>query len=836
MYPNSLYLQSLNPRRVLSFTVPRVGWFLTSLVACCLNPALAQQTQAAAAAGPLDNTVPVIRAGQELRNYLQQYCYDCHNTETQEGGVRFDTLDDTPGDAATVDLWNRILTQVQIREMPPPDSQQPTSSQRVAFLQQLGETLSSAGHGPEQDEKLLLPQFGNYVDHEKLFDGSVTELPYTPARLWRQRPMIYDAIWGSAYGRAPWYSVKIGGTGNHLIERGPHKGKLMATRYFADQKYANPFFEFVHRASGFTDYASIVADQSSLEALLVNAETMAQILTVGQKVRIVTQVKNKGSRTGNNEAMFVGGVTTTTNEYRGRVPLIFQQIVNSEQPVTREQFEPALDVAFSLFLRRPPEEDEYQHYWENVFSRNAELGNAMALQAVLIYVTLTPEFVYRLELGMGETDEHGRRFLSPQELTHAIHYALQNGPAFGVDEIETVDVYTKNSEAPIRQTMITPRPAWAASHRDIVTQMREGRLQTRDDVERVVREMLWTRQNGWATNHNRTYLSTPNPRILQFFREYFGYYKAHEVFKDTEQFAREDGFQQFDQGTAMKLEYDTDSLIRHILLEDRNVLYELLTTNKVVATYWDGSNDARQIQRAGGEEKYRITHHVQNYNMDPFDVSYDKQNSDDASVRQNGQVFHAPQEQRVGVLTQPSWLIAHSGNFDNDPVRRGKWIREKLLAGVVLDVPITVDARIPEDEHRTLRDRFSVVQQQECWRCHRKMNPLGMPFEAFNHVGRWRAEELGQPVDTSGAITYTGDAMLDGEVAGVREMMEKLAQSDLVRQSFVRHVFRYWMGRNEMLSDSKTLIAMDQAYVNSGGSFRELLVSLLTSDSFLYRK
>jgi hypothetical protein len=44
------------------------------------------------------------------------------------------------------------------------------------------------------------------------------------------------------------------------------------------------------------------------------------------------------------------------------------------------------------------------------------------------------------------------------------------------------------------------------------------------------------------------------------------------------------------------------------------------------------------------------------------------------------------------------------------------------------------------------------------------------------------------------------------------------------------------MGRNEMLSDSKTLIAMDKAYVKSEGSFKELLVSLLTSDSFLYRK
>jgi len=77
---------------------------------------------------------------------------------------------------------------------------------------------------------------------------------------------------------------------------------------------------------------------------------------------------------------------------------------------------------------------------------------------------------------------------------------------------------------------------------------------------------------------------------------------------------------------------------------------------------------------------------------------------------------------------------------------------------------------------------------------------------------------------------------MEGNVANVREMMERLARSDRVRQSFIRHVFRYWMGRNELLSDSRTLMAMEKAYIDSGGSFRELLVSLLTSDSFLYRK
>ena len=52
----------------------------------------------------------------------------------------------------------------------------------------------------------------------------------------------------------------------------------------------------------------------------------------------------------------------------------------------------------------------------------------------------------------------------------------------------------------------------------------------------------------------------------------------------------------------------------------------------------------------------------------------------------------------------------------------------------------------------------------------------------------------------------------------------------------IRHVFRYFMGRNETLADSKTLISADRAYLESGGSFKALLIAVLSSDSFLYRK
>jgi hypothetical protein len=52
----------------------------------------------------------------------------------------------------------------------------------------------------------------------------------------------------------------------------------------------------------------------------------------------------------------------------------------------------------------------------------------------------------------------------------------------------------------------------------------------------------------------------------------------------------------------------------------------------------------------------------------------------------------------------------------------------------------------------------------------------------------------------------------------------------------VRHAFRYWLGRNEAFNDSPTLMAADRAYTENGGSMKALIASLLSSDSFLYRK
>ena len=101
-------------------------------------------------------------------------------------------------------------------------------------------------------------------------------------------------------------------------------------------------------------------------------------------------------------------------------------------------------------------------------------------------------------------------------------------------------------------------------------------------------------------------------------------------------------------------------------------------------------------------------------------------------------------------------------------------------------------------------------------------------------------ESLGKgdskPIDAKSQLAGSGEKELDDEFKDALELIPRLAESDKVRQCMIRHVFRYFMGRNEMLSDSKTLISADRAYLESGGSFNALLISILSSDSFLYRK
>lgn len=290
---------------------------------------------------------------------------------------------------------------------------------------------------------------------------------------------------------------------------------------------------------------------------------------------------------------------------------------------------------------------------------------------------------------------------------------------------------------------------------------------------------------------------TARNRLLQFFQEYFDYQKAEDVFKDQVK-----GHKHW----APALVYDLDALVMHVLTMDKEVLKTLLTTREYLVYVNSHRDHGNPLA----------------YNLPP-----------DWKPTPKPVLF--PKDQRMGILTHPAWLVAHSTNFDNDPIRRGHWIRYKLLGGNVPDIPVSVDAKLPEEPTWTLRERMHVTREEACYKCHSKMNPLGLPFETYDHYGRFRFDEQDKPVDATSKIVNSGVAAVDGEVKGPFELIERLANSTHCEQVFVRYVFRFFLGRNETLGDARSLQDAHQAYRQSQGSMKELVISLVSSDSFIYR-
>ena len=733
--------------------------------------------------------------GETVSTFLNVYCADCHGKTKPEAGLRLDNLsadfaDPTGIDDVLVDVWQRVHEQITLGVMPPVDSTQLPAGVAEQVTGWITSQLQAVGQKPSVWHKLNSPQFGNYVSHERLFDGTQHGVGSSPPRLWRLSPYVYDEF--------------VNGFGRHLRE-------VTAIH--------QPFPLDASRGE-IADFSNQqVAGEATLQLLMMNCRTLAEYQTTGVTFRDHEAKQRKANRT----------------------PSEFDVILGSPELPTDEILRAAIAFEFDLLLERAPTETGYESLTD-FFGRAATAGgNVKALQTTLQAILMKPEAVYRMEIGLGALDNDGRRRLSPTELAFAIARALTDT---GPSEIE---VGVRDSET--KTTLLN----LALS----------GGLDDPVDIQRTVLQIL--DDNNMSTADYRMFTQDHgirNTRTLRFFREFFGYHHAPNVFKD----AKRIGFG--DRYLTKRMVDDADQLVMHIFDQDRDVLKRLLTTDEYFVAYLGSlqniqkdllyiktnKNDAnfefntKYVELAESEGRHPIPiegpssrQYVDFYNLNHATWDYP-----------TSQPLKMPVGQRAGILTHPAWLIAWSGNFDTDPIRRGKWIREHLLADTMPDIPLDVNAVVPEDRSQTLRHRLQVTREKYCWKCHRKMDPLGLPFEQFDDFGRYREDEMvgdlltifpeqhtdaaTVPLDTRGGITDSGDPDLDGDVVSVFELVKRLGNSSRVRQSFVRHAFRFWLGRNETLDDSTTLIQADQAYVKHGGSMKAMIASLLSSDSFLYRK
>lgn len=78
----------------------------------------------------------------KVQHFLTTYCNDCHGAEKQKGDRRFDQLELPVGKVDTLIEIKDILDQINLGEMPPKKSKQPSSDELKAFIEQASHALT----------------------------------------------------------------------------------------------------------------------------------------------------------------------------------------------------------------------------------------------------------------------------------------------------------------------------------------------------------------------------------------------------------------------------------------------------------------------------------------------------------------------------------------------------------------------------------------------------------------------------------------------------------------------------------------------------------------------
>jgi hypothetical protein len=188
-------------------------------------------------------------------------------------------------------------------------------------------------------------------------------------------------------------------------------------------------------------------------------------------------------------------------------------------------------------------------------------------------------------------------------------------------------------------------------------------------------------------------------------------------------------------------------------------------------------------------------------------------------------------KQRAGLLTQPALLATFAKADSTDPVHRGKFVFEEVLCGSVPPPPPNINITPPMiTPNTTARQRFSEHDSSAaCAACHTFMDPIGLAFENYDAIGRWRDSEGGQPIDASGMLKGTD---VDGPFVGAVQLAQKLAASPQVADCAVKQLFRFGFGRFETAEDQPTLEELAGAFQTSKQKIVELLVAMTQVPAF----
>ncbi len=371
---------------------------------------------------------------------------------------------------------------------------------------------------------------------------------------------------------------------------------------------------------------------------------------------------------------------------------------------------------------------------------NFESGIKLALQAVLV----SPHFLFRGEL---QTDPNDSKSIHPID-----EFALASRLSYFL---------------------------WSSMPDDELVRLAEqGTL--RKNLERQIRRMLGDKKSSAL--------------VENFAGQWLQIRNLNLVMPDSEKFPT------FDDDLRADMRKETELFFASVLKENRSV-FDFLTANytfvnqRLASHYGIAGNFGEQFQRV--------------------------------SLKGTG---------RAGILTQGSILTLTSNPTRTSPVKRGKWVLENILGTPPPPPPPNVP-NLEEEKGAalsgTLRQRMEQHRANPlCASCHARMDPIGFAFENFDGVGAWRKQDGDLPIDSTGELT-SGETFRDA--TDLRKILASKKRDDFVR-CLSEKLLTYALGRGMEMYDRCAIEQISKRLEKKGYKFNDLILEVVRSVPFQLRR
>ena len=91
-------------------------------------------------------TSAIAAAAQQPAAFLSRHCYECHNADTQEGGLDLTSLKVELSNAGNFSRWVKIHDRIKSGEMPPKQQERPPVADQAEATNWLKTLLIKAEH------------------------------------------------------------------------------------------------------------------------------------------------------------------------------------------------------------------------------------------------------------------------------------------------------------------------------------------------------------------------------------------------------------------------------------------------------------------------------------------------------------------------------------------------------------------------------------------------------------------------------------------------------------------------------------------------------------------